>query len=438
MRLQSPIRLTSVALVLGLLPLAGCVTQNQVVSPEATVAATEAAPEASPTVASLAPAGPRLAAAGSGVSVTAAGVESRALADGEAVDLAAGATVAVAAASRAALSWMDAQATPLLTGDVLGGGSLSVQALDAAAGTASLTQESGTARYTVGPSATVLVTAGQLLASAAEPESSFVLSVDAKAGAPLWVAVDKGSVSLGKPAPVASSNAASASGDLLLKAGQAAAFDGSGKLLGQVDLPADKLGNWFEAAAAGKAAGAMAKLPVAKAAVAAQPVPVSQPAAAPATGASFEAEATVVDAGGCTTLRWSAPDALFVSLDGNDVPNTGSQQVCLSEPRNFKLNWVGKDGKEQSTFLAISLRAASTDGNKDEDDDDEDEVQAPPPPEPEPTECVGPECEVPGPPSVEEPGVGGEPGPAEPAPAEPAPAEPAPAEPGPPDPPPAP
>jgi hypothetical protein len=438
MRQQSPSRLTRAVLLLGLLPLAGCGgTQSQVAPPEATVAATEAAPEASPTVASLAPAAPRLSATGSGVSVAVAGAESRTLADGEAVDLADGASVAVDAPSRAALSWMDAQEKPLLTGDVLGGGSLTVQAVDAVAGTASLTQDSGTARYTVGRSATVRVTAGQLLASAAEPESSFVLSVAAKAASPLWVAVDKGSVSLGKPAPVASSNAASASGDLLLKAGQAAAFDGSGKLLGQVDLTADKLGTWFEGVAAGKSVGTMAKLPVAKAA-AAQPVPVSQPAAVPAAGASFVAEATVVDAGGCTTLRWSAPDALFVSLDGNDVPNTGSQQVCLSEPRNFKLNWVGKDGKEQSTYLAIALRAASTDGNKDEDDDDEDKVQAPPPPDPEPTECVGPECEVPGPPSVEEPGVGAEPGPADPAPAEPAPAEPAPAEPGPPDPPPAP
>ena len=54
--------------------------------------------------------------------------------------------------------------------------------------------------------------------------------------------------------------------------------------------------------------------------------------------------------------------ARFATLDGNDVPVTGSQQICLSEPRNYRFSWVGKDGKEQASVLGISLRSAATDG----------------------------------------------------------------------------
>ena len=429
MRLQSPILLSAAALAFGLLPLVGCAgTQSQVPPPEAVVVAPEPAPVIDAKEQSPLPSGPRLVAAGDGVTVAAPNVEARTLADAETVDLDAGAMVAVDAASRAAFSWSDAQAAELLAGNLLGGASLTVQSVDPVAGTLSLLQEAGTARFTLGNAATVKVTAGQLLVSAAEPTSSFVLSLAAKAGAPVWVAVDKGAVSLGKPAPVASASSASGAAEAVtLKAGQAAAFDTAGKLLGQVDLPAEKLGAWFKDAEAGTATGPMATLPAAKAA--AQPLAVSQPAVAPVApvAASFGADAMVVDAGACTTLRWNAADAFFATLDGNDVPVTGSQQVCLTEPRNYRFSWVGKDGKEQASVLGISVRSAATDGNE----DDEEDVEAPPVPTPEPTECVGPECEIPGPTGAEEPGVGAEPGPAEPAPAEPAPAEPAPAEPAP-------
>ena len=87
--------------------------------------------------------------------------------------------------------------------------------------------------------------------------------------------------------------------------------------------------------------------------------------------------------------------------------------------------WRDKRG-EFSAVMAGTFRLEGYEVGKLEED-----VEAPPVPTPEPTECVGPECEIPGPTGAEEPGVGAEPGPAEPAPAEPAPAEPAPAEPAP-------
>lgn len=439
MRLQSPILLTAVALAIGLLPMAGCAgTSSQGDAPAdlsgSAVSAPETASDSVPTTQSAAPSGPRVIAAGGGVTLTAPDAEARILGDAEAADIGGGATIAVDGDSRAALAWSDAQGAELLTGDLLGGGSLTLESVDLAAGTIALVQDAGTARFAVGSAATVQVAAGQLVVSAAEPSSGFVLSRAAQAGEPVWVAVEKGSVSLGRPAPVASASVAAGSADaVILKAGQAAAFDAAGTLLGQVELSAATLSAWLADATAGKTVGPLARIPAPKAA--AQPVPVSQPAAVALT-ASFAADATVVDAGGCTTLRWNADGALFATLDGNDVPVTGSQQICLTEPRNYRFSWVGKDGKEQASVLGISLRSAATDGD---DEDEEEAVQAPPVPTPEPTECVGEECEVPGPPGdpASDPGAEpapGEPAPAEPAPAEPAPAEPAPAEPAPPEP----
>lgn len=403
-----------------LLPLAGCVgTQSEMKAPDAApAAATEAPAAASPTAQSAAPAAPRLEARGAAVSIGVEGAEARTLADGESVDLQVGNVVAVGAGASARLSYGDGDAGST---ELLSGSSVTLQAFGGDAGLA-LVQDTGTVRYGAAGSA-VQVDAPGLGIRAAEG-SDFVVSLAAKA--PFWVGVVAGSVEAQKASPVAMAAPASAAGTVTLTAGQAAAFDDSGKLLGQVDLPQAKLETWYQGLGTGKAAP-MAQLPAPKAAGAdLSAAAFAAPAAAP-VAASFNADATVVDAGACTTLHWSAPDALFVTLDGSDVVNVGSQQVCLSEPKTYKLSWVGKDGKELSSLIGISIRSVSTDGGEEEE-----EVEAPPQPTPEPTECIGPECEVPLEPVGDDPVLEpGDPAPAEPPPAEPAPAEPAPSEPQP-------
>lgn len=411
-------RTLSTLFILGLLPLAGCIgTQSEMKAPEpAPAQATEAPAEATATSVSAAPA-LRLEAKGAAVSIAVDGAEARTLTDGESVDLAVGNTVAVGAGSSARLNIGDGAEAG---GELLPGSSVSLETVDDEGGLA-LAQEAGTVRYQAAASALKVDATGLSIRGAAD--SDFVVSLSAKA--PFWVGVASGSVEVQKASPVAMAASASASDTVTLTAGQAAAFDDSGKLLGQVDLPQAKLESWYDGMEAGKAAP-MAQLAAPKSA--AQPVAAAPaaPVAAPAT-ASFNADATVVDAGACTTLHWSAPDALFVTLDGSDVVNVGSQQVCLSEPKTFKLSWVGKDGKELSSLLGISIRSVSTDGGEEEE-----EVEAPPQPTPEPTECIGPECEVPLEPVGDDPVLEpGDPAPAEPPPAEPAPAEPAPSEPQP-------
>lgn len=407
-------RRTAATLLSLLLPtltlgLGACLgTTQEMTAPTAAPAeATEAPAAATPTAVSEAPA-PLLEAKGAGVSLSVAGAEARSLSDGESAELGDGGVVVVGNGASARLQWGDDGAS---SAELLAGSSLSLQPAGEA-GLISMTQDGGTVRYGAAQAAEVGATG--LTVRAAEG-SNFVVSLDPKA--PLWVGVAQGSIELHKASPVAMAAAASAAESVTLKAGQAAAFDSNGKLLGQVDLPQAKLEAWYEGLSAGKAAP-MAQLAAQKPAPAAQAV--SAPAVAAPLSASFTAEATVVDAGACTNLHWSAPDALFVTLDGSDVANSGSQQVCLSEPKTFKLSWVGKDGKELSSTVGISIRSVSTDGGEEEE-----EVEAPPQPTPEPTECIGPECEIPLEP-VEDPVLDpGDPAPAEPPPAEPAPAEPA-------------
>lgn len=414
-------RLSAALLSLFLLPLTwglgACAgTTQEMAAPTAAPAeATEAPAEATPTAVSQAPAA-LLAAKGAGVSLSIAGAEARVLSDGESAELNDGGTVVVGSGASARLSWGQAGES---SAELLGDSSLSMQPAEVEAALA-LTQDAGTVRYTAAAPAVVAATGLMLRAAQG---SSFVVSLNPKA--PLWVGVAEGSVELNKAAPVAMASSASASASVTLKAGQAAAFDSSGKLLGQVDLPQSKLEAWYQGLSTGKVAP-MAQLAAPKPAAAQA---VAAPAVAAPVSASFNADATVVDAGACTNLHWSAPDALFVTLDGSDVANTGSQQVCLSEPKTFKLSWVGKDGKELSSLIGISIRSASTDGGEEE------EVEAPPQPTPEPTECIGPECEVPLEPVGDDPVLEpGDPAPAEPLPAEPSepePADPAPSEPQP-------
>jgi hypothetical protein len=277
------------------------------------------------------------------------------------------------------------------------------------------------------------VRAGRVSAHAGAVDGQFILSYDHAAPAPaagaaggktvmaahgseseadvdaqVWVIVDQGEIQVSTVQTVASHGDHSAAQSMTLTAGQAAAFTPEGQLAVALELEPAAIADWYAGVADGSVTSAIAELPEAEAP--AEAVAVSEdvlpPAAEPVV--NFMADLAEIQLGQCTTLRWTVTEVLFVSLEGRDVKDAGSQEVCPTESWTYTLAHTGMDGKDRTSYVGIKV----VNPNAAPGDDDDDE---PPPPPPTPTPCVDEECEVEEPPPAasdpSDPGDPGDPGP---------------------------
>lgn len=426
--------------------------------------------------------GPQLQVQGHGVSVSEGeGLPAQTLKNGETAELYAGVRLEVHPESRVALAWPEAAtgaatgaetASDFATGDLLAGSKIVVEASDPELRSIAIEQRAGTARFDLAESemaSDLSVRAGKISAHASAGGSGFVLSYDNSAAAKvsdsqgrilvashghgadgshaaavpeanIWIIVDSGEVNVSRVEPVAAAGNAGAAQSTKLEAGQAAAFRPNGELALTVDLEADAIASWYNGMAEGSALAAIAEVPAAEPDPNAA-VPVSAMDAAPVAApvVKFTIDAAKLQPGGCTTLRWNATGVLFVSLEGQDVPDSGVKQICPEKSYTYTLAHVGLDGQDRTSYVGVVVKSPNAAQGDDEDDDE------PPPPPPTATPCVGEECEVEEPPPPSDPGSEGPPPleplptlpPAEPdPPSDPTPEPPPPPDPGPGDPPP--
>jgi ferric-dicitrate binding protein FerR (iron transport regulator) len=398
--------------------------------------------------------GPQLQVQGVGVSLAEGeDLPAQTLKDGETAELYAGLRLEVHPESRVALAWPESKAESaknFATGDLLAGSEIVVEASDPELRSIAIEQQAGTARFELAESdmaGDFSVRAGKISAHVASA-GSFILSHDNSAAAKvsdsqgrilvashghgadgshaaavpeanIWVIVNSGEVQVSRVEPVAAAGNAGAAQSTKLEAGQAAAFRPNGELALTVDLEADAIASWYSGMAEGSALAAIAEVPAAEPDPNAA-VPVSAMDAAPVAApvVKFTIDAAKLAPGGCTTLRWNATGVLFVSLEGQDVPDSGVKQICPEKSYTYTLAHVGLDGQDRTSYVGVVVKSPNAAQGDDEDDDE------PPPPPPTATPCVGEECEVEEPPPPSDPGSEGPP-PLEPLPTLP-PAQPAP------------
>ncbi len=70
----------------------------------------------------------------------------------------------------------------------------------------------------------------------------------------------------------------------------------------------------------------------------------------------FVADAYVVEAGECTTLRWEAPGAESVTLNGEEIALMGSQPLCPDSATEYTLNVQFPGDVEIERTISISVR----------------------------------------------------------------------------------
>ncbi len=424
-----------------LLFLAACGSQATLPDEEQLVEAPvqeEALPEAEPEVEPLDISGPWMTVSGQGVSLAEGeDLPPQQLVDGDLVDLYDGLYLSVEADSQAALGWpaIEGDASSVFaTGELLGGAELVVEASDPEIRSVWLEQRAGTGRYTLidagdDAAADLTVRAGKVNARAGAGQSSnFILSYDHSVAAPVadadqgerveastgaqvetgahvWVIVHEGQVQVSTVETVASSAGQSAAQSVKLMAGQAAAFTPAGKLAVAVALKPTAIDSWYTGVAAGLQDQPIAEIP----AVEPQPQTVELAAGeeliavASPPDVTFTADRTEIQLGQCTMLRWKVTEVLFVSMEGRDVPDAGSQEVCPEKSYTYTLAHTGMDGKDRTDYVGVKvINPNAAPGQADED---------PPAPPPTATPCVGEECEI-----VEPPPVAGAPDPGEPGP----------------------
>ncbi|MCW5881161.1 MAG: hypothetical protein KIS91_09555 [Anaerolineae bacterium] len=76
------------------------------------------------------------------------------------------------------------------------------------------------------------------------------------------------------------------------------------------------------------------------------------------TNPNFRADATIVDTGSCTTLRWDVGGIQAVYLDGVGQSQHGSARVCPGQPTRYILRVVEQDGRPTEWPLQIRVNAA--------------------------------------------------------------------------------
>lgn len=112
--------------------------------------------------------------------------------------------------------------------------------------------------------------------------------------------------------------------------------------------------------------GDVQSLPV----VEAPPTPIPTPTLAPTATLAptptprmyvdFRADATLIPAGSCTTLRWDVEGVNAVYLDGRGQPGHGSLEVCTHTTRTFVLHIVPREGPAFNRSVTIAVYAAPT------------------------------------------------------------------------------
>ena len=69
----------------------------------------------------------------------------------------------------------------------------------------------------------------------------------------------------------------------------------------------------------------------------------------------FKADATTIQRGDCTRIRWSVPNASQVDLNGDKVALQGNQQICPQRSSTYQLTVVDKDGDEVSQWVTVTV-----------------------------------------------------------------------------------
>ncbi len=132
--------------------------------------------------------------------------------------------------------------------------------------------------------------------------------------------------------------------------------------------------------------------------------PLAAPSATPrpAPAIAFGADAGEIDAGACTTLRWTVSYAVLVALDGQPVADSGALEVCPAASATYTLVVTPFAGHDEQRSVGITVRQpgvvqaqASGQGGDRGDEQDNQKGQggegpdkdAPPPPPPSPTPC---------------------------------------------------
>lgn len=118
-------------------------------------------------------------------------------------------------------------------------------------------------------------------------------------------------------------------------------------------------------------------------------IQVAQAAVTPAAAADFAIDRVELQAGDCATLTWSVRNVLFVTLDGLDVADAGSLQVCPERSSTYTLAWTPFTGYPEQRSVSVTLRRPAAEGSTEQ----EDVAEPPPPPPPSPTPCEE-ECVV--------------------------------------------
>jgi hypothetical protein len=76
---------------------------------------------------------------------------------------------------------------------------------------------------------------------------------------------------------------------------------------------------------------------------------------------SFTADATGLQAGQCTTLRWNVQFATAVFLNGAGVPGNATQQVCPAQTTTYNLHVEAPSGNvNQSITIQVTLPPSAT------------------------------------------------------------------------------
>lgn len=115
----------------------------------------------------------------------------------------------------------------------------------------------------------------------------------------------------------------------------------------------------------------------------------------PALAIAFAVDQADITRGACTTLRWTVTGGVIVALDGADVPDSGTREVCPAESATYALVVTPFSGRDEQRAVSVVVHppehAAAAAGN---DEPEDDEPAAPPPPPPPTATPCDINCEV--------------------------------------------
>lgn len=83
--------------------------------------------------------------------------------------------------------------------------------------------------------------------------------------------------------------------------------------------------------------------------------PTTPPPAPVDNALNFWADATTIQAGSCTFLRWDSVNALKVYLDGQEVSASGQKRICPCNTKTHSLAAGFMDGSKQERSLTVNV-----------------------------------------------------------------------------------